>query len=237
MSNNKVGFIYECILAGLIIFSLVAELPAREDFILGWFVWGLFAIDYIIRLFLSERKWEFIKKHPLDLIALIPLDQLFRTVRLIRLFRLVRLISVIKRQNSILDILIEKHRLDKVFVTVIGLLFLSAIPMKWIEPSFDSYGDALWWTVVTTTTVGYGDLYPETGVGRLIAAVLMFVGIGLIGVVTGTVASFFSNKKRELPDQLEYVRDKIDNYPSITEAELLVMIEQLKTFKREHHKN
>lgn len=215
---------------------MAAELPEREDYVLGWFVWGLFAVDYVIRLMLSKNKWEFVKNHPIELLALIPVDQIFRTLRLIRLIRLVRLILVVKRNNSLLDLLIEKYRFDKLFITVIALLFLTAIPMAWIEPSFDSYGDALWWTVVTTTTVGYGDLYPETTVGRLIASVLMFVGIGLIGVVTGTVASLFSNKKTDLPDQLKYVRDKIDDYPTISEPELLVMIEQLKAYQKEQKK-
>ncbi|MBS4215233.1 potassium channel family protein [Neobacillus rhizophilus] len=235
--KRKIGFVYECLLAGLIIFSLSAELPEREDYVLGWFIWGLFAVDYVIRLMLSKNKWGFVKNHPIELLALIPVDQLFRTLRLIRLIRLVRLILVVKRNNSLLDLLIEKYRFDKLFITVIALLFLTAIPMAWIEPSFDSYGDALWWTVVTTTTVGYGDLYPETTVGRLIASVLMFVGIGLIGVVTGTVASLFSNKKTDLPDQLKYVRDKIDDYPTISEPELLVMIEQLKAYQEEQKKS
>ncbi|MBU8919359.1 potassium channel family protein [Bacillus sp. FJAT-29953] len=235
--KRKIGFVYECLLAGLIIFSLAAELPEREDYVLGWFVWGLFAVDYVIRLMLSKNKWEFVKNHPIELLALIPVDQLFRTLRLIRLIRLVRLILVVKRNNSLLDLLIEKYRFDKLFITVIALLFLTAIPMAWIEPSFGSYGDALWWTVVTTTTVGYGDLYPETTVGRLIASVLMFVGIGLIGVVTGTVASLFSNKKTDLPDQLKYVRDKIDDYPTISEPELRVMIEQLKAYQEEQKKS
>ncbi|WP_164745668.1 potassium channel family protein [Neobacillus mesonae] len=236
MSKRKIGFIYECLLAGLIIFSIAAELPEREDLVLGWFVWVLFAADYLIRLFMSKNKWEFVKSHPIELLALIPVDQLFRTLRLIRLVRLIRLILVVKRNNSILDLLIEKYRLDKLFVTVIALLFITAIPMVWIEPSFKSYGDALWWTVVTTTTVGYGDLAPETDVGRIIASVLMFVGIGLIGVVTGTVASFFSNKTGDLPEQLKYVRDKIDDYPSISEPELHVMIEQLKAYQEEQTK-
>ncbi|MFF2445496.1 potassium channel family protein [Neobacillus sp. NPDC058068] len=234
--QRKIGFIYELILAGIIIFSLIVDLPKKEDFVLGWLVWGLFAADYVIRFFFSKEKWGFVKSHPIELLALIPFDHLFRTIRLIRLFRLVRLILVVKRNNSILDLLIEKYRLDKLFVTVIALLFITAIPMTWIEPSFHSYGDALWWTVVTTTTVGYGDLYPETNVGRIIASVLMFVGIGLIGVVTGTVASIFSNKKGDLPERLKYVRDKIDDYPSLTEPEILVMIEQLKAYQKEQSK-
>ena len=94
-------------------------------------------------------------------------------------------------------IAILKHRsLFRVLLSALGLLFLGA----WLVMLFESnapgsnihtYKDALWWAVVTVTTVGYGDRYPVTEGGRLVATVLMFVGIGLIGVLTATVASFF----------------------------------------------
>jgi voltage-gated potassium channel len=61
--------------------------------------------------------------------------------------------------------------------------------MYWAEPNFQSFGDALWWSIVTTTTVGYGDLYPETTIGRIIASILIFVGIELIGLVMGMVTA------------------------------------------------
>ncbi|WP_260412610.1 potassium channel family protein [Alkalihalobacillus sp. TS-13] len=113
---------------------------------------------------------------------------------------------------------------------VVALLFLSVIPM-WVEPNFESFEDALWWSIVTLTTVGYGDLYPVTTVGRLIASFLMFVGIGLIGVITGMVASFFSNAK-ELPEELRDVRESIDNYPSLTNGEIDLMIRKLESLKK-----
>ncbi len=60
-----------------------------------------------------------------------------------------------------------------------------------------NYGDALWWAIVTVTTVGYGDKYPVTAGGRGVAVVLMLVGIGLIGVLTATVASYFVEEKAD----------------------------------------
>ena len=105
--------------------------------------------------------------------------------------------------------------------------------MKWIEPEFETYGDALWWAVVTTTTVGYGDLYPETAVGKIVAAVLMIVGIGTIGVITGTVAAMFSNNNRkDLPSELEEIRKKINSYPNISQLDYKHMIEKLEEIKK-----
>lgn len=225
------GYIYEISLGILIIFSLIAELPESQDKALGWFVWGVFVLDYCIRFSLSKSKWEFVKKHPLDLVAMIPLDQLFRSIRLLRLFKLIRLFSIFNRNSPMLDLLTKKYKIDKIFVVVICLLFISAFPMYVVEPSFESYGDALWWTVVTTTTVGYGDLYPVTGVGRIIASCLMIVGIGLIGIVTGTVASIFTNKKVHLPDELELVHTKLEQYPDLNQADIDTMLNILQIYK------
>ncbi len=92
---------------------------------------------------------------------------------------------------------ILRHRgLFRVLLTATGLLFLGA----WVDLLFEdhaagsnihSYADSLWWAVVTVTTVGYGDRFPVTVGGRAVAVILMLVGIGLIGTLTATVASFF----------------------------------------------
>lgn len=229
------SFIYEIILASLVIISLVAELPEEQGFALDLFIWIVFLLDYIVRLVASEKKWEFVKRNPLDLIAIIPLDQIFRAVRLVRLLRVIRLISLLKRGRSFLDIVFEKYNIDKVFVFVIVFLFLSSLSMTWIEPEFESYGDSLWWAVVTTTTVGYGDIYPQTPAGKVTASVLMFIGIGVIGVVTGTIASLFSSdhsksdEHEELPQELEFVRSRLNKNPS--DESLNEMIQQLEQYK------
>ena len=81
--------------------------------------------------------------------------------------------------------------------------------------ALSSFGDAVWWAVTTTTTVGYGDIYPTTGEGRLIAVLLMLAGIGVIGVFTATIASFFMNKDEEndlsgVKQRLEAIERKLD---------------------------
>lgn len=231
MKRIPLQLAYEFSLTGLVIFSLVFDLPEPQGAILDWFVWGLFVIDYGTRLSLAEKKWEFIKRHPLDLIAIIPLDQIFRAARLVRLVRVIRLISILRRERGVFDKVLEKYKIDRIFIFIIALLFLSTLAMRWVEPGFESYGDSLWWAIVTTTTVGYGDIYPVTLPGRVIASFLMIVGIGMIGVVTGAVASFFTNTKKELPIELEYLQKKVDQYPDVDELDIEQMINQLETMK------
>ena len=233
LQKQSLGMIYEFILALLLTISLVIDLPDPEGAALDFFIWILFLIDYATRLFLSDNKWHFIKQHPLDLIAIIPLDQLFRTARLVRLIRVIRLVALINHRTSVFELFLTKYKIDRAFVYVISLLFISALSMKWIEPEFETYGDALWWAVVTTTTVGYGDLYPETAAGKIVAAVLMMVGIGTIGVITGTVAAMFSNNNhKNLPTELDDIRRKINTYPNISQLEYKHMIETLEEVKK-----
>src|ERR1019366_464545 len=111
---------------------------------------------------------------------------------------------------------ILSHRgLFRVLLAAVGLVFLGA----WLDLLFEnhaagsnihSYHDALWWAVVTVTTVGYGDRFPITEGGRAVAVVLMLVGIGLIGVLTATVASFFVQEHTDAnKDQLQAAHEDL----------------------------
>jgi len=231
MSKHKISFgiIYEIILAVLVIFSVIVDLPAKENKVLEIFIWGIFVIDYFTGFIKSENKWTYFKGHPLELISILPLGTIFQTARLIRLIRVIRLISIINRRSFFLENLFNKYKIDKLFIIVVLLMFLSALSMKWIEPSFHSYGDALWWAVVTTTTVGYGDISPHTLIGRIVASILMMVGIGMIGVVTGTISSFFTNNHNaEVPPELSYVRDKMEKFPDLDDSDYEMMILHLR---------
>lgn len=232
------GFIYEICLALLVIISIVLDLPNPESTILEWIVWGIFFLDYLYRLFKSENKWDFVKSHPLDFIAILPLSQIFQTARLVRLVRLIRLFAIFNRRVAFLNRFFERYKMDSVLVFVLVMLFLAALPMKWLEPSFKTYGDALWWEIVTITTVGYGDLAPVTTVGRIIAAILMLTGIGVIGLITGTVASILTRgEQMDLPKELKDIQHKMDQYPELDEADYAYMIHKLQllqTREREH---
>ena len=102
-------------------------------------------------------------------------------------------------------------------VGVAATLALTASVLVWlVDPGIGSYGDALWWAVATVTTVGYGDVVPETGPGRLIAAGLMLTGLGLIPLVTSVVVSILvSQASREAREQevreLQEILERLDS--------------------------
>jgi voltage-gated potassium channel len=150
-----------------------------------------FAVDFLIRLFLSSDKGLFVKRNWFDLLAMIPVDSTFRLFRLLRLIRLIRLI----RMSSFLWGFVRtvQVRLSLLVAVIIVIWGASGFFLleKNLNDALNSYLDAIWWAVVTTTTVGYGDISPVTFGGRMIAIVLMVTGIGLIGSVTASVASHF----------------------------------------------
>ena len=90
----------------------------------------------------------------------------------------------------------KRNYLLIVFLGIASTWIIGAIIISIIESGeFSSFANALWWTIVTMTTVGYGDMAPLTGSGRFLAVIIMFIGISLIAVVTGTISSIFTTRK------------------------------------------
>lgn len=188
----------------LFIFCIVSVIFAFLDFTKGltkgqmiadWTVYGLFVVDYFTRLILAESKSRFIRENVIDLIAIIPFNSAFRAFRLLRFAKLLRLTKLVRlgavsgrfahRSSRFLD----TNGFRYVLIICAGAILAAAAAMTYIENM--SFPDALWWSFVTATTVGYGDLSPASGAGRIVASLLMLVGIGLIGSLTSTITSFF----------------------------------------------
>lgn len=139
-------------------------------------------------------KWGWI-----DLLASIPEVSALRWGRLFRVFRIVRMLRALKSLRMILDMLFLHNRtrggVASVFTIAFLVLSLSSAGVLMVErtpeANIKTAEDAVWWSVTTVTTVGYGDRFPVTTGGRLIAAALMFTGVGLFGTLSGVLASFF----------------------------------------------
>lgn len=192
-------------------------------------IWIIFVLDVSYRFIKSESKWGYIKEHPFDIIAIILLDSIFRIARLARLIRIFRLLAIISRLP--IGGILKTNKLDKVIVWTVLLIFVAAVPINLVEPNITSYEDALWWAVVTATTVGYGDISPETGLGRIIAIILMLFGIGLIGMVTGSVATYFIKDKKQDNTTITFIKNELDRYEDLTDKDidtLILLMERLK---------
>lgn len=149
--------------------------------------WVIFGIDYLVNLALAERRWHWFYTHLFDL-AIVALPIL----RPLRLLRLITLLRILGRSTG------ARFR-GRLIVNVSGaavlLVFSASVAILDAErgypgASIKTFSDALWWSVVTLSTVGYGDLYPVSPLGRFLAAAVMVGGVALIGVVTATLASW-----------------------------------------------
>ncbi|HYE08543.1 MAG TPA: ion channel [Patescibacteria group bacterium] len=157
----------------------------------------IFAIDYFTRLYLAKDKKTYIKDNVFELLSIIPLDSVFRGFRIFRIIRIIRILFLTKRLSGRFFLFLKTNGFIYVLIITICTVIIGATAIYYLEHqiSMKSFEDALWWSFVTVTTVGYGDLSPATGAGRIVAAILMLVGIGFIGMLTGTIATFFLSKK------------------------------------------
>jgi voltage-gated potassium channel len=229
--KQKVLIIYESILMVLIFWSASTVFYESGLAFLDHTVWIILLTDVLTRFFLAKDKINFIKRNPFDFIAAIPLDPTFQFARLVRLFRIIHFLRLLK-DTSFYTIL-HTNGLIKTLAAVGILIFLSAIPITYLENDVDTFMDGIWWAVVTATTVGYGDIAPVTTAGRAIAIVLMIFGIGLIGMVTGSIATHFLEKKegRITNDTVKFLRSQLKHYETLTPHEydrLLYMLQSLK---------
>ena len=187
-------------LAFLIAFSypaFVDPVPSSTQTLLNivqWVSWIAFAIDLIYGLSKSENKVKYLKKHPLEIAAvLFPFLRPLRLMRVISFGGLAIQKIAIGRQFAITI---------KVLIASIFIAYISAVQITISERAVEgsnikNFGDGLWWAITTVTTVGYGDRYPTTTEGKLLAVVLMFMGISLVGVITASVAAWFVKMGQE----------------------------------------
>ncbi|MDD9139174.1 potassium channel family protein [Fructobacillus sp. CRL 2054] len=205
-------------LAGLDIGGLIS-ISKEPYFLIDKFILIFFWVDYIARFTKSDNKWKFFKSNIFDLLAIIPFDSMFsmfriaRTIRLLKLLRFVRIVGFAGRFKRNLAKFINTNGFIYLMSFAVVLILISAGVYSLAENI--SYANSLWWAIVTATTVGYGDISPTTELGRGIAVVLMFVGIGLIGTITSTVTSFFTQQQSEesdteLKERLNKMDEKLD---------------------------
>ncbi|WP_405527442.1 potassium channel family protein [Streptomyces canus] len=158
-------------------------------------IWALLAVEFVLRFAVAGSRWQFVKVRLFDLATLL--------LPPLRPLRLVTVVFMVVRRNASTLGRIRLRLGTYVAACTALLLFLSSLTILDVErrnpdASITTFGDALWWSITTVTTVGYGDLYPTTTQGRLIAIALMVGGIALAGLVTATLASWFMDRFSEL---------------------------------------
>jgi voltage-gated potassium channel len=199
-----------------VVFVAIAFVPATPGsataatlLALEWAITGIFIAEFASRLWAAPSRRDYLRGHWIDLVSCIPPARPARILRLARLLRLVRAFAGVGRALTSMDRFARHRGLVWLFIGWIAVMLLSATGMYIAEhglnEAIDSPLDALWWGLTTMTTVGYGDVFPTTAEGRLAAAVLMILGIGLYSAITATITSvlIIGDKPPALADDLE----------------------------------
>lgn len=192
-------------------------------------IWLAFAFDFLIRLALARRRVQFVRENVLDLLVLV--------LPLLRPLRALRVVTALTRLNERAAASLRGRAMTYVMGGVLLLGFTAAVAVLDAERShpngnIKTFGDAAWWAVTTITTVGYGDRYPTTSVGRLAGVGLMVGGIALLGVVTASLASWFVDhvnrgerteahllvEVTKLADEVRALRAQLNSLPADAQA-------------------
>jgi voltage-gated potassium channel len=168
--------------------------------LVAWATWALFALDYGVRLALAPARWSYAKTHLLDLaVVALPL------LRPLRLVRLLALVSILNRTatKELRGRVITYTAGSAILLVGLGALAITDAERGQPGANIANLGDGLWWALTTITTVGYGDHYPVTVTGRIVATALMVGGIAILGVVTATIASWLVERVAEVTETEE----------------------------------
>lgn len=223
-SHTKAGRAFDLTIQTLIILSLISfsvdTLPSISSQH-RHYLWlfevisvGIFTVEYICRIIVASNKKSFIFSFfgVIDLLAILPfylasgLDlrslRAFRLLRLIRILKFARYSAAVKRFHR--AFVIVKEELQLFFVVTIIIIYLASVGIYYFEnpvqpDAFSSVFSSLWWAVSTLTTVGYGDIYPITTGGKIFTFFVLFIGLGIVSIPAGIIASALS-KAREMGD-------------------------------------
>ena len=195
--------------------TLPAEASRLVQFV-DTLVCVFFLADFGVRLFRSESKLAYLKWGWIDLLASIPNVELLRWGRLVRVLRIIRLLRGIRSVHKVVQMIFENRlkggAISGALISFLLVVFAAVAVLvadQGPDANIRTAEEALWWSVTTITTVGYGDKYPVSTEGRLVGTFLMICGVGLFGLLSGSVASMILGKRDSNSDEMQLLLDKL----------------------------
>lgn len=227
-NGTKLSSIYDFIMMATIIISIIPLAFKETNLIFQWIDYitvGIFVLDYILRLFTADYKLNksaasfFV--YPVTPMAIIDLLSILPSVtvlnsgfRLLKLFRLLRTLKVLRafkflRYSKSFDVIAsvfkkQKKVLSAVATMAVAYVLISALVIYNVEPeSFETFFDAIYWATISLTTVGYGDIYPITTIGRIVTMISSVFGIAIIALPSGVITAGYLSEINKDQDNEE----------------------------------
>lgn len=185
----------------------------------GQAIWVTFVVEYLWLLYLAPNRWQMVRSHKLDL--LIVLLPFLRPLRFLQFLRLASTASGVGRAIVAVRRIGSRPGFRGFFgatsvVMTVSAGFALAFEHEQPGASIQNYSDALWWAFVTCTTVGYGDHFPVTTGGQIVAAVLMLLGIAGLSLLTASIAAMFVEEDDK--DEMNEIRAQLDRIEAKLES-------------------
>ena len=200
--------------------SISITIPKDVEVLLGWadtVICLIFFIDFLLMLHWANNKMRYLLTWGwIDLVSSIPLVPAFQLGRVGRIVRILRLFRGVKSTTSLIKDLTSNRRQTATFTILLlagTTLTFSSIAILIAEKGqghINTPGKALWWCITTMTTVGYGDIYPQTGVGRVVAAVTMVIGITIFGCLTAVMTSLVLEPTKDAKEPILAKLEKLE---------------------------
>lgn len=195
---------WEGLMGALVIVWLVANAQPRGPVteFLTVSITIVFAVEFAVRFAASFDRLAYFKGHWIDLVTLVPALRGFRLLNLLRLLRHIRATRGLANQIGVLQYLAGDLTIRSLFIIWFSVMtvasFLFFLAEHQVNPNVTTVFDAGWWSLVTASTVGYGDIYPYTEAGRLVGIVVMLVGIGSFSALAGLIGSSLQRRRAQL---------------------------------------
>ena len=225
-ADTPAGKAFDVVLLIAILLSVgVVVLESVQDFtehyaatfwLLEWLFTGLFTMEYLLRIWISPNRKKYVLSFfgIIDFLAILPayLSLVFtgvhsliilRSFRLLRVFRIFKLVRFMGEASRLRQALAASREKITVFLVAVGIIVVIMGTVMYLvegeENGFTSIPRSIYWAIVTLTTVGYGDLAPQTVLGQTIASIIMIIGYGIIAVPTGIVTAEMTKIDRQTP--------------------------------------
>lgn len=198
------------------------QIEAHVAEILGWLVWGVFVTEAVVLGSLVEHKLRYFRSNWLNLLIIVFGVPIFWAgspwATLTRAARLLMMVSLLANAAHVVQRMLAMNRLGPILGAIVIVTSLGGLIIGYFDPAFSRPLDGIWWAWVTVTTVGYGDLVPQTPAARVFAIALMILGVCMIALLSASLVSYFqADEEREASRVRRLIWSKLQQMESEAE--------------------